>query len=182
MRPTIPLADYRLSIDLDGTRDLGRADAGEAVGCRCAWCENWRGALSASVPDSLVTQLRRVGVDPHAPSDLYAYASEDEGHLVRVQFYVVGAIQSGPPANIDLTLGDGSQVVGRRYAAVRQTPSWIGLTVAPPLGGRPRWAPSHVGPVLEVDFRLYVPWVAVGAAPPTHVNAATAGKVSASAS
>lgn len=168
MRPTIPLADYRLAVDLDATRDLRRADAGDAVGCECVWCENWRGALSATVPAPVLTQLQRIGIDPRAPSDLYAYDTKEEGHLVRVVFYVVGAVQSGPPATIDFVLPDGSREVGRRYEAVRETTSWIGLTVAPPLGGRPQWAPVHVGPVLEVDFRLYVPWTSAIKAPPTH--------------
>lgn len=182
MRPTIPLADYRLAIDLEATRELCRADAGEAVGCRCVWCENWRGALSATVPAELLTQLRRIGVDPQAPSDLYAYERQERGHLVRVQFYVVGTVLSGPPASIELPLGDGSTVMGRRYASVPDAPSWIGLTVAPPLGGRPRWAPAHDGLVLEVDFRLFVPWIAAGEPPSTHWSPARAPKASRGAS
>ena len=168
MRPTIPLGDYRISVYLIATRALQAADGGDAIGCECAWCTNWRSVAATTLPSALQTQLNRLGINPATPSDLYAYDTHESGHLVRLLFYIVGAVQSGPPATIDDTLPDGTQVAGRRYASVADAPTWIGLTVAPPLGGVPRWAPDPTLSHLEVDFRLFVPWTANGSPPPLH--------------
>ena len=160
MRPTIPLADWRIATDLVATRAL--PDAIPLPQCRrtCEWCRNWAVAHSTILPASLITELRRLGIDPAAPTDLYAFAEPTDGYRQiphRVTFHTTGEILSGPAAwTEDARLGR-----VRSYAPVPAVPGRFGLSVAyeRDVGGDLAWQRMIGASLVQVDFRLEVPWL-----------------------
>src|SRR5829696_4270314 len=67
MRPTIPLADWRIATDLAATRQLGAVVPPPPCGRDCETCRNWAAAHAAALPEPLATELRRIGVDLARP-------------------------------------------------------------------------------------------------------------------
>src|SRR5215213_911910 len=98
MRPTIPLAAWRIATDLVAARALPDAIPLPQCGRNCEWCRNWAAAHSAVLPATLISELRRLGIDPAAPTDVYAFAEPSDGHhpiLHRVTYHTMGEILSG---------------------------------------------------------------------------------------
>ena len=157
MRPTIPLSRWRIALDLDATADLHRLARPPAYNCPCEWCRNWHLAAKVVLPIDISDQLRRVGVDLLAPSDLYPHSAGEKTVAYRITYHCVGRILEGP------SLFREDPVIGRvrHYEELRASPAWLGLSVAyeADLASVPPWAPAGVEPLVQVDFRAEVPWL-----------------------
>lgn len=155
MRPTIPLAAWRIAVDLGAVRSLACQIPNPPCGRRCPTCRNWTVAVDEVLPPELQAQLARLGIDPAAPSDLYGGGSGPGVYRYRTTFHTVGRIQSGPSSTVRVPgLG-----IHRHYHTIRETP-WLGLSVAyeDRVYGQVDWRPMGTSSVVQVDFRLEVPW------------------------
>jgi hypothetical protein len=156
MRPTIPLAQWRVAVDLEATRKIQNQPESPAYGCVCKWCENWRRAWPSSLSAELQHQLSRLRIDIDHPTDLYSFEESVEGAQCRVIFHVVGKLLSGPNAWRE------DEAVGRTlmYQSQPQHVAHLGLVVVPRdqmFTYSPRLAHRTANEVLQVDMRLFVP-------------------------
>ena len=95
MRLTIPLADWRIAVDLDATRALLAATPAPVCNRECEWCRNWSVAHETALSAEIAHDLRRLGLDPAKPVDLYAYEEPEitGGPIAtRVRFRVAGRV------------------------------------------------------------------------------------------
>jgi hypothetical protein len=156
MRSTIPLGGWRLAVDLIATRAIRQARGRPASGCVCVWCRNWRCAHAEVMPPDIHQALRRIGIDPADPTDLYADELTTNEPRCRVTFHCVGTILSGP------ALWRHQEEIGRLrvYHPLEREKETIGLSVAyqKEVDARPSWAREAMTPLIQVDFRLAVPW------------------------
>jgi hypothetical protein len=168
MRPTIPLAEWRLAVAVSSTRDLQVLPGRPASDCACAWCRNWAEVYRRALPTSLQEEFHRLGIDPAHPSDLYAFAETREFVDYRVTYHCVGEILGGPAVyREDPKLG---QV--REYVSVRNLPPLLGLSVAYQDAVHepaPWYFASSEGKLIQVDVRLGVPWLLQEPRPPVSV-------------
>lgn len=154
MRPTIPLADWKLAVNLQQTEAVQRSKDAPAFQCSCEQCSMWRRHLEQLLPAQVLGQLRRLKIDVRHPFDVYEYGRSDQGVQLRVIFTAVGKILSGPASSV--AGPDGS---GMNYVALCNDP-FVGLRVV--TGSDAHNVPS-LPPVLEknhlieIDFRLHVP-------------------------
>lgn len=154
MRPTIPLADWKLAINLEQTEAVQVSKDAPAFQCSCEQCSIWRRHLEKLLPAQVVRQLRRLKIDVRHPFDAYEYARSDQGVQLRVIFTAVGKILSGPASSI--AGPDGS---GMNYMELRTDP-FVGLRVV--TGTEAHNVPSlttvlEKNHFIEIDFRLHVP-------------------------
>jgi hypothetical protein len=167
MRPTIPIGDWRIAVDVAATRTHAATMADPPCGRQCAWCRNWTVAFAAALPAALRQELSRLGLDPARPADLYAYfePASDTPDLVptRVTYYASGAVLAGPPVWFE----DPRFGATRAYAQPPGAPASLGLSIAPAPDVYAD-VPAIGGPWLQVDFRLDVPWRLAEPRPPTH--------------
>jgi hypothetical protein len=155
----LALGEWRIATDLVATRDLPRIVTPPVCGRRCPWCRNWTLACAQALPVFLLEQLGRIGVDPPRPTDLYKFEDPDRvsGLIAhRVTFHAVGKILSGPALWIDLELGP-----HRSYVRPPGAPEGLGLSLgsARQVPDKHSWEREVKGPLIEIDFRLPVPWV-----------------------
>jgi pyruvate-formate lyase-activating enzyme len=161
MRPTIPLADWRIAVDLTASRALRDVIPPPPCEWTCPWCRNWAVAYSSALPANILRELHRLGVDPTRPTDVYAYSAPqepDQRAPSRVTFHTVGRILSGPPASVeDARLG-----TVRPYFTLDHDaePPMPGLSVAyeKDVAGTPSWADALPESLVQIDFRLPVAW------------------------
>lgn len=156
MRPTIPLAEWRLAVNLAPTRAIADVADRPAAGCDCPWCRNWAAVHARVLPPELREELARVGVEVARPTDLYPFGESAGRVTYRVTYHGVGRILAGPP------LWSETAAYGpvRRYEQLREAPDWIGLSVAyqEDVDRRPGWATAEMTPLVQIDLRLHVPW------------------------
>jgi hypothetical protein len=155
VRPTIPLSQWRIALDLEATRAI-RPGVPPPCGRKCPQCRNWTASYASVLPPALLSELRRLGIDPAAPTDLYA-ADQRDPLAYRVMYHVAGRILSGPaPGHTD-------PVHGRMqwYQRLSATPPWLSLRVFyhDALDVTPGWRTPEMTPLIRIDFRLDVPWV-----------------------
>jgi hypothetical protein len=155
MRPTIPLAQWRLAIDLEATHSVNALDALPARRCACTDCQAWAVAYGTALPPTLNAELRRIGIDPARPSDVYRSAEATEaGPLVlRVSYHCVGCILSGPSEfRRDPQSGN-----GRNYMRHPSGVTGVGVAVAyqEHLGQLP-WEDDTMRPLIAIDLWLEV--------------------------
>jgi hypothetical protein len=166
VRPTLALGEWRIATDLIATRAIAGIVPPPVCGRACFWCRNWAVAYVEALPEFLLNQLGRIGIDPTKPTDLYAYDNPDpDSGLIphRATFHAVGKILSGPSLWIELTkLG-----THRNYVRPEGAPETVGLSIglASQLPDRWSWSGDTKGPLLEVDFRLLVPWLLAESVP-----------------
>ena len=153
MRPTIPLAEWRLAIDLAATRAVNALDVMPARVCGdCVDCRLWMQEHAAALPARLAHELRRIGIDPARPSDLYRSedATEDRPVMMRVTYHAVGEILSGPTEF-------GSRH-GRHYVPDPDARDRAYIAVA--YQSRivmPEWTEGLPEPLLAIDLSLSMP-------------------------
>lgn len=97
MRPTIPLAEWRIASDLPETRAVGRLIPAPPCTRECPWCRNWTVAHASVLADSVAVGLQRLGLVVTEPADLYAYAEPDQpgGAMpYHLTFYAAGPVRS----------------------------------------------------------------------------------------
>lgn len=154
MRPTIPLADWKLAVNLGQTELVQVSKDAPAFKCSCEQCTMWLLHLEQLLPAQILGQLRRLKIDVRHPFDAYEYGRSDQGVHLRVIFTAVGKVLSGPPSSIEGP--DGS---GMNYVALRSDP-FVGLRVV--TGADAHNVPSQTtvpenNHFIEIDFRLQVP-------------------------
>jgi len=156
MRPTTPLASWRIAVDLEATARVQNQPGMPAHGCQCECCSNWARAWPNVLPKALREQLQRLRVDLAHPSDLYASQELPGGAHCRLIYHVVGKLLSGPPAwREDPELG--RMLV---YHSIPQCSPEIGLVVVASdqtFDARPKLEAEFSGALIQVDLRLYVP-------------------------
>lgn len=160
-RPTVPFGEWRIALDLDGTRAIASAPA-LARGCECPWCRNWAEAWERVLPPEVARGLRRLGIDPADPADLYADGENPVATGYAVFYYCVGVVRDGPaPYYQDDTVpySRDHQV----YQELRGGPQWLSVLVAPQrlMHDFPFKPPFQDGipDLVQVEFRLTVPWL-----------------------
>lgn len=154
MRPTIPLWDWRIAVDLDASKGLRRQAGHPAEGCECPACTMWRSVAHKVFPPLIASELARLGIDPARPSDLYVTGETGEGRDMRVLYHVAGKLLSGPAPWLESVPGK-----MHNYSVVQTEPTWIGLRVSSAKDSF-EWAPElpegTSSNVLCIDFRLQV--------------------------
>ena len=155
MRPTIPLGPWRLAVDLEPSRALSALDTLPARGCDCAACRLWADAGVARLPESLRAELRRLGIAPDRPSEVYVHSEDGDAVAVRVTYHCVGRVLSGPAIVRESPGGR----AGRHYEALAQAPTELLMAVSPQaaFGGAPAWAPPAMQPLIVIDMFVRVP-------------------------
>lgn len=171
MRPTIPIADWRLAVDLDATRELLATLPAPECGRRCASCRTWAAGHPTALPAALAGALARLGLAVAAPADLYASGHADPAHgtlPMRVTYYLVGRILAGPPTFVE----DARDGRVRRYSSVGSAPApevphapTLSVAYARDVGERVGGELADAGRVIQVDLRLDVPSTASHTAP-----------------
>lgn len=165
MRPTIPLGPWRLAIELAATRAINARTTVLARNGHCARCLRWASVCANVLPDDIRAELRRIGIEPARPSDVYVLTEHEARTVFRARYHCVGQILSGPPAFHEQP-GTGR---GRRYAPIAGPDRGIGMAVAyqDQIGSRPTWAPPAMQPLIAIDLWLTVTGAASGdTAPP----------------
>lgn len=158
MRPTLPLSEWRIAVDLNASRAIRSATGHPAEHCTCVDCEAWRSVVPDAFPAGIAAELQRLGVDVRHPTDLYVYDRSAETLGYRVMYHVVGRILSGPAPWLDSDMY-GVDDRFHNYHAVQAKPTWVGLRVSAARDSF-EYAPDlPVGcrsAVLCIDFRLRV--------------------------
>lgn len=156
-RPTVPFGEWRISLDLEATRALASAPA-LARGCECPWCRNWAAAWSLVLPPDVVRGLRRLGIDPACPADLYASDDDAASVSCAVFYYCVGVVRDGPAPYYRNAHG-----LVHVYQHLRGRPGYLSVLVAPQrmMHDFPFKPPVRfpVHNLVQVEFRLSVPWM-----------------------
>lgn len=156
-RPTIPLADWRIASDLEGSRAIQRHSAMPATGCTCAGCQRWSQIAQHVLPTDLQGQLARLGIQPEYPADLYAMGRGDGSVEYRVIYQLVGRLLSGPAAwREDAALA--AKVL--TYQVLRPAPQYFAAVVLPHRevpGAVPMLGEEDVGELLQIELRIHVP-------------------------
>ena len=156
MRPTIPLSDWRLAVDLDATKSVGRQTGHPADGCACDQCARWRIASVSAFPAAIHGQLSRLGVDLQRPTDLYVTDESEEAIGFRVMYHIAGKIISWPAAWHESEHEDFGTM--HYYKVVRTTP-YVSLRVTTAKNSyafSPSAPSGSTSDILCLDFRLSV--------------------------
>jgi hypothetical protein len=158
MRPTVPLGEWRIAVDLAATSEIQNQPGTPAYGCACKWCSNWKAAESSALPEDLRVQLLRLRIDLAHPTDLYAYEETSIGARCRVIYHVVGKILSGPNVWREDPVLDTMCM----YSLVGSSTQQVSLAAFPSRQSfhvRPKRIGGGEEDILQVDMRLHVPFV-----------------------
>jgi len=159
LRPTIPVSEWKLAVDLVLTRKLQSQPDLPAHGSECELCTHLKRGVEQALPIELSRQLKRVGVNLLHPSDIYISERKRDTVLVRCVYHAVASILSGP----NQWKADEIAPV-MLYREIRSTPS-LSLVVLPQ---RDIYEPSlsfqgiHNSDLVRIDIRLEISntWVA----------------------
>ena len=153
-RPTIPLFEWKLAVDLEATRSIQNQEGTPAYQCDCYWCSKWKDIAKDLLPENTLNQLIRIGIDIDHPTELYEFREAEGYNSLCVVYHSVGEILSGPaPWKQDSNLGNVMM-----YKTVREKP-FTSLLIYPqkqlsdPV---PRFEGKE-GELVRIDFRLDVP-------------------------
>ncbi|MEY3371717.1 MAG: hypothetical protein RLZZ537_185 [Pseudomonadota bacterium] len=156
MRPTIPLGEWRIAVNLEYTQSIQNQAGMAAVGCTCEDCQYWSDVWPSVFPVELRTQLERIQISIANPSDLYLYEREANGAHYRVVYHMVGKILSGPQAWFQFE----DESKGMHYHNVSDPSRRIGLVVVPSsqtFDCGPKLRDTAGGDLIQIDFRLFIP-------------------------
>jgi len=154
-RPTIPIFEWRVAINLEATRDIQNQVGTPAYGCECEDCQKWKSCFKDVLPENIQHELKRIGVEIENPTDLYQFQEDTEGSNIRVVYHAVGKILSGPNQwKNDSSLGDMLM-----YHTVRESP-YTSIVVFPQnqsFDASPILNNQSAGELIRIDFRLLIP-------------------------
>ncbi|CAM2809386.1 hypothetical protein SHLO109777_01935 [Shewanella loihica] len=153
-RPTIPVGTWKLATNLEATRQIQGQAGVPAYKCDCEWCTKWRHCFSEVLPNDLLDQLSRIGIELEAPTDLYRYDSDENGFSIRVVYHAVGKILEGPT---QWTSNDMGEML--MYSTLREDPH-LSLVVFPQSQSHdagPSFKTKKEGDLIRIDMRLKVP-------------------------
>ena len=148
-RPTIPIGEWRIALNLSASKAVQGHPSTPTYGCECQDCKDWAEHWHEVMPTEIAAQLERLGIDPARPADVYG------GYSLRVSYHVVGQILTGPDPNLDLP--EYSTTV---YREVRSEPAFY-MIVARNAGTfvpGPPVEKSDDGELILIDFRLSFPY------------------------
>jgi hypothetical protein len=157
VRPTIPLADWRIAVDLDATKSIRRESAHSAngCGCGCEQCLSWKRAVDMAFPPSIFEQLHRLGIEPQHPTDFYVTDDSKEVRGFRVMYHIAGKILSGPATwHEHVKLG-----TMHHYKVIQELPTYVSLRVSTAkesFAFAPGVPASSGSDIICLDFRLEV--------------------------
>ncbi|MFA0790755.1 hypothetical protein ACCI51_09380 [Microbulbifer echini] len=154
LRPTIPVHEWKLSINLKATREIQNQSGNPAFDCNCQSCMDWRSSFKEFFPTELLGQLQRVGIDLEHPTDLYQYNETNDGSSLRIVYHAVGKILEGPNQWTKNEMGDVLM-----YREVRQTP-YVSIVVFPQSQSydhAPVLENTASGDLVRLDLRLLMP-------------------------
>jgi hypothetical protein len=158
MRPTIPIVDWKIAVDLKQTSAIQQHPLMSATNCNCDFCKNWLLVFKEVLPAYLIHQLERLGISPQHPADSYGSAPKDGEVEYRVWYYVVGKILSGPNGwKQDQSLGE-----IRNYIALSDSPRFLSLVIQQQKQFHdqvPDFSEEVLRDLIQIDFRLSIPWV-----------------------
>lgn len=89
-RPTIILANWVFSVDLQGTREVQNQPGVPAYSCSCDACEAWRENYASNLPEALLIALKRIGINLSQPTECYGQKTTENTFDLRVLFHFVG--------------------------------------------------------------------------------------------
>ena len=153
-RAEIPIAEWKLAVDLEATRAIQNQEGTPAFNCDCEWCSSWCRSYKHLLPIDLQEQLVRVGIDIEHPIDLYKYDSNDDEVCLRVIFHAAGKVLSGPNQWISDEFGRSLLYISLRkepFLSIVVIPQRESFESAPVLEG------SNGGELIQIDFRLGFP-------------------------
>ncbi|WP_330961043.1 hypothetical protein [Photobacterium sp. 53610] len=154
LRPTIPVAEWKLAIHLQATLNLQNQPGVPADGCLCAWCARWKACWRQVLPENLQAQLNRAGVDLTHPTDVYAFGADENEPSIRVIYHAVGKVLDGP--NPWQRTETGKRFM---YRTLRQEPH-VAFLVYPQRQSdiqAPVLKDRSAGELICFDFRLALP-------------------------
>ncbi|WP_196137546.1 hypothetical protein [Aliikangiella sp. G2MR2-5] len=155
-RPTIPFSGWMLAVDLEETRKIQNQKGTPAYGCDCDLCTEWKLAYKKIIPEKLLDEFGRAGVELQSPTDLYGSGSGDEERTIRVTFHFIGKILSGLNG---ATHDDRFDYDGFPYEVVRDNP-YFSVRVIPQQEtyvSAPNCEAKGNSRVLCIDMRLGYP-------------------------
>lgn len=155
-RPTIPLLNWMLAIDLDATRKIQNQGGTPAYGCDCDLCTEWKLAYKKIIPIKLLQAFNRIGIELKSPTDLYGSGSGNDERTIRVTFHFIGKILSGLNG---ATHDDRVDYDGFPYELVRDKPHLI-LRIIPQEEthvSAPEYKVKGNSRILGIDMRLSYP-------------------------
>ncbi len=156
-RLTIPVFKWRLAIHLEATRNLQNQKGTPAHNCECDLCRLWREAYPELIPETLLSELKRVGIDLNFPTEFYdSNSNSDTSDMCcRIMFHAVGKVLSGPGSSIaNKRLGENVM----NYITVREQPyfSIMVLSERNSYEAAPVLTDSSVGEILCFDIRFNI--------------------------
>jgi len=155
-RPTVPISDWRISLNLEESAKVQNHEANPAYNCKCESCEYWRKAHKNILPESLLNELIRLGINLSTPADVYEFGEDENGKEFRVIFHVVGKIMNGPESALF------NEQAGRpllHYKILRDEP-YLSIAVmasSESYDASPEYEKNSEGDLLTVDMRLTIP-------------------------
>ncbi len=158
MRPTIPISDWKIAVDLQETRRIQRSPGMLATNCECNSCKNWQMVCHEVLPETIIHQLSRIGIAAEFPSDSYGYGSKDGVEPFRVWFHAIGKILSGPSGWSERIIAS-ETIPSRNYIALREEP-FLSLVIQPCrefVDPPPRLDGIDLKNLIQIDFRLTIP-------------------------
>ena len=126
MRPTIPISQWKIAVDLEQTRKIQLHLKMQGNGCECKFCQNWRLVFNDIFPKYLSHQLTRLGICLQHPVNAYGNEPNDgQINNYRIWYYVVGKILSGPSTWLQREkFGD-----IRNYITLNESPDFLSLAI-----------------------------------------------------
>lgn len=152
-RPTIPFFEWRIAVHLERTREIQNQAGMPAYRCQCELCKTWKHSYLEIIPSEIIGELRRLGVQLDAPSELYGHPPNQGKRHVRAIYHVVGKILSGPES---VVFHNGLDEHMQNYVTIREEP-WFRVRV---LDANESFEPSpsiensNDGDVIALDFRF----------------------------
>ncbi|TQV76858.1 hypothetical protein FLL45_02565 [Aliikangiella marina] len=156
LRPTIPIANWKVALNIEESQKVQNQESVPAFNCDCESCEHWRKMYEKVLPEGILLELKRLGINLDTPSDAYEHGSGEDGRHFRIIFHIVGRILSGPEAYRCEQQIDSSVL---NYQVTRETPyfSIVVLPYAESYDKGPIYEKSKKGELITIDMRLSIP-------------------------
>ena len=152
-RPTIPISEWKIATHLEATGSIQNQSGLPAYACSCKWCSLWKSSFKNILPSWFASELKRILVDIPNPADLYRFETNGKYSSIRIVYFIVGKIQSGPNAWSE---GDSGNTL--MYRTIQEKP-YISLAVYSAThyyGDVPILNDNKAGELICLDMRLMV--------------------------
>lgn len=161
MRSTIELGEWRLACDRRATRALEASPDRPLRGCDCPYCRNWTRVCSGALPDVVTAAFPLLALDPSLPDALRPSDWPLRTLKCRVTFHFVGKLVGGPLPYRVTEQG----MLDRPGYPLSPTVLCSMVPRHPDDALWPLWAPKRLRRLVQIAFRLTVPWLEAPIAP-----------------